>query len=169
MQSGFYRLYTPDPATHFEEDMVQIEKFNPKKPITAIYYDADTKEYMVKRFLVEMSDKKTLFISESPESTLEYFSTDTFPRVMLEFGKMGKLERKGQDIKLDEFIGIKGLKAKGKRLASQNPKKIIELESDPEPVEEEPEEPVATTIENSIPPTIIDLEGDEPQMSLFEG
>jgi len=35
--------------------------------------------------------------------------------------------------------------------------------------EEEPEEPVATTIENSIPPTIIDLEGDEPQMSLFEG
>jgi topoisomerase-4 subunit A len=170
MQSGFLRLYTPDPATHFDEDMVQIEKFNPKKPITAIYYDSDTKEYMVKRFLVEPSDRKTLFISENPESRLEYFSTDTFPRVMLEFGKMGKIERKGQEIKLDEFIGIKGIKAKGKRLASQDPKKIIELESLPEPIEEEPEETVAsgqTPLESS--PTIIDLEGDEPQMSLFEG
>ena len=173
MQSGMYNLYEPDPSTHFDEDLIQLGFFDQRQPVSAIYYDGESKEYMVKRFLIETTDKKTLFISEHPNSRLEFVSTDTFPRVQLEFGKMGKFERNAQEILLEEFIAVKGLKAKGKRLSTHEPKKIVPLESLPEPEHEEEEAPV-TEIETSAedveskPNVIIDLEGDEPQMRLFE-
>ena len=169
MQSGNYRLYTPDPSTHFDEDMIYIGKLNPKKPITAIYYDGETKDYMVKRFLVEGSDKKTLFISEATNSRLEFVSVDAFPRVQLEFGKMGKFARGNQEIMLEEFTTVKGLKAKGRKLSSHPPKKIVALESLPAPEEPEPEE----VIEEKKPAAVAgfnivaDLEEDD-QMSLFD-
>jgi topoisomerase-4 subunit A len=171
MESGFYKLYNPDVSTHFEEDLIVIEHFNPRRPISAIYFDGETKELMVKRFLIEPTDKKTLFISESPNSHLEFVSTATFPMVRLEFGKMGKFEKPSQDINLDEFIGVKGLKAKGKKLAQQEPKKIIALE----PLAE-PEEPIEEKIsgENEAiedtevqPNIVIDIEDDDSQLRLL--
>lgn len=172
MQSGTYKLYNPDLSTHFEDDMIWIEKFNPRRPVSAIYYDGESREYMVKRFLPETTDKKVLFISEADNSRLEFVSTDFFPRVQLEFGKMGKFARGNQEINLEEFIAIKGLKAKGKKLP-QEPKKIIPLESLPEPEEEEvpeaAEEQATQDGVDSESNVIVDLEGDEPQMSLFEG
>ena len=172
MQSGTYKLYAPDPSTHFDEDLIQLGHFDPRQPVSAIYYDGETKEYMVKRFLVEATDKKTIFISEHDNSRLEFVSTDTFPRVQLDFGKMGKFERNSQEILLEEFIAVKGLKAKGKRLSTHEPKKIIALESLPEPEVEEPEETIETSDVqsplNDKPNIVIDLEGDEPQMRLFE-
>jgi len=172
MQSGAYKLYAPDPSTHFDEDLIQLGLFDPRQPLSAIYYDGETKEYMVKRFLVETTDKKTIFISEHDNSRLEFVSTDTFPRVQLDFGKMGKFERNSQEILLEEFIAVKGLKAKGKRLSTHEPKKILALESLPEPEVEETEETVETSeVQSSVsdkPNIVIDLEGDEPQMRLFE-
>jgi len=171
MESGFYKLYNPDVSTHFEEDLIVIELFNPKRPISAIYFDGDTKELMVKRFLIETTDKKTLFISESPNSHLEFVSTATFPMVRLEFGKMGKFEKPSQDINLDEFIGVKGLKAKGKKLAQQEPKKIIALA----PLDE-PEEPIDANIEteNEVDGEaqiqqniVLDIEDDDAQLRLL--
>lgn len=172
MQSGIYKLYDPDPSTHFDEDLIQLGFFDPRQPLSAIYYDGESKEYMVKRFLVESGDKKTLFISEHPNSRLEFVSTDTFPRVQLEFGKMGKFERNSQEILLEEFIAVKGLKAKGKRLSTHEPKKIIALESLPEPEIEESDE-IIEIADNQLPVSekpniVIDLEGDEPQMRLFD-
>lgn len=172
MQSGTYKLYAPDPSTHFDEDLIQLGLFDPRQPVSAIYYDGETKEFMVKRFLVESTDKKTIFISEHDNSRLEFVSTDTFPRVQLDFGKMGKFERNSQEILLEEFIAVKGLKAKGKRLSTHEPKKIIALESLPEPEVEETEEIIETSeVQSPVsdkPNIVIDLEGDEPQMRLFE-
>ncbi|HOY47925.1 MAG TPA: DNA gyrase/topoisomerase IV subunit A [Flavobacteriales bacterium] len=173
MQSGTYKLYEPDPSTHFDEDLIQLGFFDQRQPVSAIYYDGESKEYMVKRFLIETTDKKTTFISEHPNSRLEFVSTDTFPRVQLEFGKMGKFERNAQEILLEEFIAVKGLKAKGKRLSTHEPKKIIALESLPEPELEEVEEIEHEDSDSEQTPSdkpnvIIDLEGDEPQMRLFE-
>jgi topoisomerase-4 subunit A len=172
MQSGTYKLYTPDPSTHFDEDLIQLGHFDPRQPVSAIYYDGETKEYMVKRFLIEATDKKTIFISEHPNSRLEFVSTDTFPRVQLDFGKMGKFERNSQEILLEEFIAVKGLKAKGKRLSTHEPKKIIALESLPEPEIEEAEETIESSdVQSPVsdkPNIVVDLEGDEPQMRLFE-
>ncbi len=173
MQSGHYRLYPADPALHFEEDLIHIEKFRPQQPISAVYYDAETKEHMVKRFVPESGDKKTLFISEAEGSVLIYASTDTFPRIQVDFAKMGKVERASQEIELESFIAVKGLKAKGKKLAQQPPKKITPLESLPEP-EHEPEPeggPGADEADDSAtdaaPNIVIDLEADDDQLRLF--
>lgn len=171
MQSGTYRLYEPDPTTHFDEDLIHIGKFSPRKVVTAIYFDGEAKQHMVKRFIVEGGDKKTSFITEHPDSKLEFISLDTFPRVQLEFAKMGKLDRTPQEINLEEFIGVKGFKAKGKRLSTHAPKKIVALESLPEPEEEEEPEP-ETVVNKGAPeePGIqIDIEDDDSQMSLFKG
>jgi topoisomerase-4 subunit A len=135
-----------------------------------VYFDGESKEHMVKRFIPEMSDRKVLFISEAEGSALLVASTDTFPRIQVEFPKMGKVDRSAQEIDLESFIGVKGLKAKGKKLANHPPKKILVLESLPEPEIE------VKDIENSqesggvegVPNIVANLEDDDPQMRLFD-
>jgi topoisomerase-4 subunit A len=63
------KVVTPELSTHFDEDMVVLEKWVPK-PISAIYYDGE-KRYYIKRFLVEAENKKRIFITEHPKSQLE--------------------------------------------------------------------------------------------------
>lgn len=138
MQSGNYKLHNFDLENHFEEDMILIEKLKVDKPITAIYLDGEKKEYFVKRFLVEPSDKKVLFISEFEGSQLECVSTDLLPVCEIKFYKNKGKDIANESINLSEFIAVKGLKAKGNRL-SQYKIKEINL-SDPIPIPEEPKE-----------------------------
>lgn len=138
MQSGNYKLHNFDLENHFEEDMILIEKLKADKPITAIYLDGEKKEYFVKRFLVEPSDKKVLFISEFEGSQLECVSTDLLPVCEIKFYKNKGKDIANESINLSEFIAVKGLKAKGNRL-SQYKIKEINL-ADPIPVAEEPKE-----------------------------
>lgn len=138
MQSGNYKLHNFDLENHFEEDMILIEKLKADKPITAIYLDGEKKEYFVKRFLVEPSDKKVLFISEFEGSQLECVSTDLLPVCEIKFYKNKGKDIANESINLSEFIAVKGLKAKGNRL-SQYKIKEINL-ADPIPILEEPKE-----------------------------
>ena len=68
MQSGEYRLSGFGLSTKFEDDMILIEKWNPEKPLSAIYYDGDSKVYMIKRFLADKSTKPVRFIPGRGES-----------------------------------------------------------------------------------------------------
>lgn len=136
MQSGHYRLTGFDLSTKFEEDMILMEHWNPQKPLSAIYFDGQKKNFYVKRFLPEDTDKKTLFISEHEESYLELASADWRPVVELNFVKpRGKDARPAETIKLEEFISVKGMKALGNKLSPYSVKSIDPLES--EPYEEE--------------------------------
>lgn len=129
-QSGEYQLLGFDLSTHFPEDMVVLEKFHPKKPVSAIYWDASKSKYYVKRFLIEVSDKKVSFISESDGSYLEVVSTDYLPVAEIEFTKeRNKDQRPNEQINFNEFIAIKGLKAQGNTLTSYKVKSISLLES----------------------------------------
>jgi topoisomerase-4 subunit A len=129
-QSGEYQLLGFDLSTHFPEDMVVLEKFHPKKPVSAIYWDASKSKYYVKRFLIEVSDKKVSFISESDGSYLEVVSTDYLPVAEIEFTKeRTKDQRPNEQINFNEFIAIKGLKAQGNTLTSYKVKSISFLES----------------------------------------
>jgi topoisomerase-4 subunit A len=129
-QSGEYQLLGFDLSTHFPEDMVVLEKFHPKKPVSAIYWDASKSKYYVKRFLIEVSDKKVSFISESDGSYLEVVSTDSLPVAEIEFTKeRNKDQRPNEQINFNEFIAIKGLKAQGNTLTSYKVKSISFLES----------------------------------------
>jgi topoisomerase-4 subunit A len=147
MQSGDYQLTGFDLFTKFEEDMIVLEKWNPEKPVSAIYYDGDKQQYNVKRFLIEPTDKKTSFITEHEESYLEIVSTDWLPQIQVNYSKVKGVEKDPDTINLEEFIAIKGMKAIGNRLTTSKVKNIDLLEPLPyeeseviEEVEEEIEE-----------------------------
>ncbi|MDF1672924.1 MAG: DNA gyrase/topoisomerase IV subunit A [Vicingaceae bacterium] len=151
MQSGEYQLTGFDLFTKFEEDMIVLEKWNPNKPVSAIYYDGDKKQYFVKRFLIEPTDKKVSFITEHEDSQLEIVSTDWLPQVELTFSKVKGNQRDNETIALEEFIAIKGMKAIGNRLTSHKVKNIDLLESLPyeEPTTEVEEEEEIVEDENT--------------------
>ncbi|WP_417588609.1 DNA gyrase/topoisomerase IV subunit A [Owenweeksia hongkongensis] len=139
-QTGHYRLLGFDLSTHFEEDMIIIEKFNPKKPLTAIYFDGEKERFYVKRFIPEASAKKELFISESDGSYLEAVFSDWYPRVELVFKKVKGKQKENEEIVLSDFISIKGMKAQGNQLTRDEVKDILRLEPLPLVQEVEKEE-----------------------------
>lgn len=130
MQSGLFQLCSYDLSTHFDEDMVLIEKWNPEKPVSAIYFDGDKQQYFVKRFLIEPTDRKVCFITEHQDSILEFAVTEGAPVVELSFNKNknGQVQP-NEKINLIEFITIKGVKAIGNRLSRHKVKQIDLLPS----------------------------------------
>lgn len=130
-QSGHYKLTGTNVGTHFDEDMILIEKWNPQRPITAIYFEGEKKDFYVKRFLVEDTDKKTLFISDTDGSYLELASTSHIPVVELNFAKQkGKENKENEILNLAEFITVKGLKALGNKLSYNKVKNVDQLEKE---------------------------------------
>jgi topoisomerase-4 subunit A len=136
-QNGYYKLTGFDLTTHFDHDMILIEKFNPNKPLTAIYLDGESKTYFVKRFMVESTDKKVLFISEAEGSRIEIVTTEALPVVELKYSKVKDKELPDERINLVDFIGVKGLKAKGNKLAFAKVKEITLLPPVEVPIDEE--------------------------------
>jgi len=144
-QKGVAKTFIPNLSTHFDEDMVVLEKWNPNKPLSAIYFEGEKDRYYVKRFLIENENKEELFISEHPKSFLELVSTDWRPVVEIEYAKpRGKEVRPNQIVDLEEFISIKGIKALGNQLTSDKVKNMNALESLPY---DEPEESKTSEIE----------------------
>ena len=127
MQSGHYRLNSFDLSAHFDEDMIIIEKYRPDRVYTAIYQERESKQYYIKRFKAELTDKKVEFVENSDKLIL--FTADPYPRLELIFDV--KLKAKGaeqEELVAHEFIGVKGYKAKGKRLSVYAVKKLSWLE-----------------------------------------
>ncbi len=140
-QSGFYKITSFDLSTHFDEDMILIEKFNQNKPVSAIYFEGESKTYFVKRFMIEPTDKKVLFITETPGSRIEIVTTENIPVVELKFSKVKDKELPDQQIDLTQFIEVKGMKAKGNKLSYAKVKEInllppVEVPIDDEVLEE---------------------------------
>ncbi|MGS2760777.1 DNA gyrase/topoisomerase IV subunit A [Sinomicrobium sp. M5D2P9] len=134
-QSGIVKTISPDLSIHFDQNMVVLEKWNPKKPVSAIYYDGEKERYYVKRFLVENGNKEELFITEHPKSQLEVVSTEWRPVAEIEFVKpRGKQVRENLTVDLEDFISIKGIKALGNQLTADKVKQVNLL--DPLPYEE---------------------------------
>ncbi len=128
MQSGEYQLTGFDLFTKFDDEMIVIEKWNPNKPVSAIYFDGEKEQYTVKRFLVEPTDKKVSFITDNEKSYLEIVSTDWLPQIQVNFSKVKGIEKEPEIINLNEFIAVKGLKAIGNRLTTYKVKNIDLLE-----------------------------------------
>ncbi len=87
-QTGKLKVIIPEITTHFDEDMVVLEKWIPNKPISAIYYDGEKERYYIKRFLVESERQEETFITEHPNSQLEIVATDYRPVAELVFAKV---------------------------------------------------------------------------------
>jgi topoisomerase IV subunit A len=141
-QSGKLKTIIPELTTHFDEDMVVLEKWHPKKPVSAIYYDGEKEKYFIKRFLVENENKEEIFITEHANSQLEIVSTDWRPVAEIIFAKNKGVQKENQTIDLEQFITIKGIKAIGNQLTADKLKQVNLLDSLPyeEAVELIPEE-----------------------------
>ena len=131
-KSGNYKLMNFDLSNHFEEDMILIEKFNPKKIISAIYFDSSVEKFYMKRFQVETNNsinKKTDFIGDNPQNYLLAFSIDPLPQLKIVYdAKANNKEFPDEIVNAAEFIGLKSPKAKGKRLTTKAVKKIEFIE-----------------------------------------
>ena len=160
-QTGKLKTIIPELTTHFDEDMIVLEKWNPKKPISTIYYDGEKERYFVKRFLVENENKEELFITEHEKSQLEIVSTDWRPVAEIVYTKVKGVQKDNQTIDLEQFIAVKGIKAIGNQLTTDKLKQVNLLESLPfEEPEEEVEEVVASEeIELDDIPTDTDDDG----------
>ncbi|NLP58740.1 DNA gyrase/topoisomerase IV subunit A [Lutibacter sp. B1] len=124
-QKGIVKTIKPELTTHFENDMIVLEKWIPEKPISAIYFDGEKEKYFVKRFMIDNPNKEEIFISEHQKSQLEIVATDYRPMVEVVFSKRS-LENITVD--LEEFIAIKGIKALGNQLTADKIKQVNLLE-----------------------------------------
>ena len=134
MENGAYKLTSFDLNLHFEEDMTYIGKYYPDRIITAVYVEPKTNLWYIKRFYVEMSDKRVPFVDEDARCCA--MSTDYFPRLLVTYAPdaKGKVPTP-EEIDVAEFIAVKGFKAKGKRLSNKEIESVQWLD----PVEEDPD------------------------------
>ncbi|WP_395053641.1 DNA gyrase/topoisomerase IV subunit A [Flavobacterium sp.] len=166
-QSGKLKTIIPELTTHFDEDMIVLEKWNPKKPISTIYYDGEKDRYFVKRFLVENENKDEVFITEHEKSQLEIVSTDWRPMAEIVFTKIKGVQKENQTINMEEFIAVKGIKALGNQLTADKLKQVNLLESLPfEEPEEEIIEEIEVAGEDNVSEDIQTETGDDGQIGL---
>lgn len=158
-QNGIAKTIVPELTTRFENDIIVMEKWNSKKPISLVYWEGEKEKYYVKRFQIDNPDKEELIITEHPNSQLEVVSTDYIPQIEIEFKKTrGKERRSNEVVNLEDFISIKGIKAQGNQLTSDQIKQIDLIE--PLPSDKESEEVIVPKIE--------DKKEDNQQSSLFD-
>ena len=163
-KSGKVKTKIPDLGMHFPPDMLMLEKWEPKKPLSAIYYDGKKDKYFGKRFLIEAADKEEVFIKEGSKIELIWFSTDWRPVCTLQFIKpRGGEAKQPQKVSFEDFISTKGIKAMGNQLTSEKLKRIET--NAPLPYIAEPEIETAeieTVVEEVTPPN----EDEEGQITL---
>jgi topoisomerase-4 subunit A len=124
-QKGVVKTAIPDIIMRFDDDMIVLEKWNPDKPLTAIYWEGEKELFYVKRFLIEHPDKEETIITDHPKSYLEKIFTDFRPVAELVYAKKRGQDRKDNlVIDLEDFIGIKGITAMGNQLTKE---KVLEI------------------------------------------
>ena len=142
MQSAVYRTTNFDLANHYDDDLVELRKFNPAAILTVLYKSPDGYPYL-KRFLPEATDRKASFLDDDGSQMLS-FSFDYYPRLEVVYNPESGKKISSEIIEVEEFIGVKGIKARGKRVttfAVDQFNWLQPLKPDPEPSEdsEEPE------------------------------
>ena len=130
LKDGRINRFVPDLDMHFPDNILLLQKYEPNKPITAAYFDKNKNRYFIKRFMIDDLKKEETFIPEHAE--LLQISYDWRPVWELHFAKeRGKKQKEPQQINLEEFIAIKGIKAQGNLLSKIKLKKIEKLPSLP--------------------------------------
>ncbi|WP_430908814.1 DNA gyrase/topoisomerase IV subunit A [Maribacter sp. 2-571] len=144
-QNGAVKTVIPELTLRFGVTMVVLEKWDPKKPLSAIHWEGEKELFYLKRFLIEHPDKEESIITDHPKSHLETIFTDYRPQAEVVFAKKRGQERK-ENLVIDvaDFIAVKGISAMGNQLTKD---KVLEINTlDPLPYTV-PEPPTPTEIE----------------------
>ena len=137
LKNGDYYLTNFDLNVHFEENILRIEKYDADKVWTAVLFDADNQGYpYLKRFQMDASKKKQNFLGDNPTSRLVLLTDVVYPLIKVTYGGADEF-RGSEEIDAEQFIAVKGFKAKGKRISTYQIENIEELE--PVRFPEEPE------------------------------
>ncbi len=148
LENGDFYATDFDLNNHYEPDILLIEKFDANKIWSAVLYDAEQQGYpYVKRFMLESSPRKQNFLGDNKENKLVFLTCQVYPRVQIIFGGRDDF-REPLVVDVESFVGVKGVKAKGKRLTTFEVGEILELdpirfpEPEVEPEDGDTEEPV---------------------------
>lgn len=137
-KNGTYYTSNFDLSNHYDEGYVVLEKFEPEKVWSAVFFDAEQQYYYLKRFRFEDLSKANTIVGETEGSKLVCLSCERHPRFEILFG--GRYENRPPEVVVaDEFIAEKSFKARGKRLTTFEVKSIREIEPLVKAGEEEPE------------------------------
>ena len=157
LKNGEYYTSTFDATNHYEDNILRIERFRPGHVFTAVLYDADNGYPYMKRFAFEPTVRKVSFIGDNPKSRLIALSDQPGARFVVSFGGDDDY-RDPITVDAAEFIGVKSLKAKGKRLTTYTLGNVTEIEPDPAVTDQDetetdtPEETDSTVEENTLAP-----------------
>ena len=178
LDNGDFYLTNFDANNHYEDNIFRIEKFDAAKVWTAVLFDADQQGYLyVKRFMLEATKRKQNYIGDNPKSKLLFMTDEPLPRFKVNFGGIDAI-REPIDIDAEEFVGVKGFKAKGKRVSNWTIDSVEQLEprmpqesidEDQEDAEETPTEGIEENLDpdagKSQSQVIDEITG---QLSLFQ-
>ena len=140
LKNGEFYITNFDSANHYEDNILRIEKFDADKPWTAVIFDADNQGYpYLKRFQMEANKRHQNFIGDNPNSKMVLLTDVAFPRIQITYGG-ADASRGTEEIDAEQFVGVKGFKAKGKRLTTWTVDKIEELEPTRFPKKEKEED-----------------------------
>ncbi len=151
-QQGFVKTVIPEVTMRFDDDMIVLEKWDKRKPLSAIYWEGEKELYYIKRFLIEQPDKEDLIITENSKSYLERIFTDYRPMAQIVFvKKRGEDRQENWELNLEEFISIKGITAMGNQLTKEKVLEINTLEALPyTPPEPEKAEEIEVIEEETV-------------------
>lgn len=128
LNNGEFYTTNFDLSNHYEDNVQIVEKYDPNKVWSAVLYDADQQNYpYLKRFCFEAGSRKQNYLGDNKESKLILLTDEYYPRLEVIFGGHDSFREK-LIIDADEFIAVKGFKAKGKRISTFNIEAINELE-----------------------------------------
>ncbi len=126
-ESGIFCTYKPDLATHFDDGIRRIEKYDSTKIFTVVYFDQDQKLTYIKRFTADINGREQYYLPEDSKCKPMIITDQYYPRLKITFGGKNQ-SREPEEIDAETFIAIKGFKAKGKRFSNYEIKKVEELE-----------------------------------------
>ena len=169
LRNGDYYLSNFDLNNHYEDSILRIEKYDADKVWTAVLYDADNQGYpYLKRFLMDASKKKQNWLSENPSSQLLLLTDTPYPRLQITYGGADAF-RGTEEIDAEQFIAVKGYKAKGKRLTTYTLAALEELEPTRHPSAPSPATEASEANDASISSEASEASphSEEAQLNLF--
>ncbi len=143
-KDGNYELTDYELTNRYEtSNILLIEKFHPKRVVSAVYFDAKSKQHNAKRFMIESQTLKSKysFIKDGEGNYAEFVTTQAEPVLILRKGKK-KSELTEEQVSLHETVDITGWKTIGSYLAGEDLKEIALVPQ----INEETGEPEAPTL-----------------------
>lgn len=148
MRNGDFYTTTSDASNHYDEGILLIEKYDRSRVWTAVVNDADKGYLYLKRFTLDDSNRKQTMLGGNPDSALLLLSCEKHPRFEVTFGGSDAF-RPALTIDAEEFIGVKSVKAKGKRISNYDIDHVTEIEPRHDDADDEQQQAAIADVEGA--------------------